>query len=95
MATSLASEIRRNVARVVAGDLTIRQFEDWFVPATWDVERTADQEAIRLAHQVLHRVAEYDGGLWDDDEFLTRLRDFMQQPPETSNTQAVLIAEGA
>lgn len=86
MATSLVSDIRSKVASVVAGDLTIRQFEDWFVPATWDVERSADQDAIRLAHQVLHQVSEYEGGLWNDDEFLRQLRDLLQQDPETGDS---------
>jgi uncharacterized protein DUF3224 len=68
MTTSLVSDIHTSVARVVAGDMTIRGFEDWFVPATWDIERSDDDEAVRLAHWLLHQMTEYDSGLWNDED---------------------------
>ena len=62
MATPLDLEIRSRLIRVIAGDTTLREFYRWFVPATWEVERTENPEAIRLTHLLAHLLNEFSAG---------------------------------
>lgn len=33
-------EIRAALSRYLAGSMSLEEFEDWFIPATWDIERS-------------------------------------------------------
>jgi hypothetical protein len=52
--TSLDLEIRSQLARVLTRETSLRDFYEWFVPATWEVEQSANDEAIRLTYQIAH-----------------------------------------
>jgi hypothetical protein len=75
MRTSLGAEIRDQIRSYLAGDKSLRDFQEWFVPATWDVERT-DTEAAALAYSIDLWLAEYTSNhrtKEDLDTFLTNL----------------------
>jgi hypothetical protein len=64
MATSTPrhNEIRSRIAAVLDGESSLREFYEWFVPATWQVEQTGEAEAIRLTHEIAHLFSEFSGG---------------------------------
>ena len=62
-----AQEIKNRLARYVAGNQSLEEFEDWFLPATWNL--TADNgEAGKLASEIWLRLAEFDSGAWQETD---------------------------
>ncbi len=47
MTTPLDLEIRARLMRLLNGETTLREFARWFLPATWNVEATGNDEAVR------------------------------------------------
>jgi hypothetical protein len=64
----LDEQIRIQLSRLLAGEITLRAFEDWLVPATWDVHLTDNRAAEGLAYRISHRLREYAHGDWSVDE---------------------------
>ena len=63
-----ASEIREHLSELLSGRRTLDEFEDWFVPATWDIHKSEDAEAEALTDQIELRLSEHsDGYLTSDD----------------------------
>ena len=52
------AQIRMNLARYFAGEMTLDEFENWFVPATWDIERRGNPAAESLAADVLFALSQ-------------------------------------
>ena len=52
----------------VHGRKTAHEFEDWFLPATWDLSNEHGA-AGALANEIRLRMAEHDMGHADDDEY--------------------------
>jgi hypothetical protein len=44
-----ATEIQNHLAQWIDGKISLREFEDWFVPATWNIHLAGDQEAERVS----------------------------------------------
>jgi hypothetical protein len=59
-------EIREELRLCLAGSRSIEDFEDWFLPATWDTDDV-------LASQIRLRLAEHDRGDLDEDELRNML----------------------
>lgn len=57
MATAL--EIRQQLTRLLAGEVSLDEFQDWFVPCTWNIHLTGDTEARELAYEIKGVLAEY------------------------------------
>lgn len=74
MPLPLADEIRQNLERYLAGETSLEVFGDWFVPATWDVDRTNDQSLIDLTYEMILRLAEYSNGDCSEAELKRLLR---------------------
>jgi hypothetical protein len=68
LAVPLDVQIRTQVAAVLAGEIGLDAFYDWFIPATWEVERTGNSEAVRLTHDLVHLFSELTSGLLTRDE---------------------------
>ena len=68
MQTSLAAEIRRRLARYVAGELSLESFDRWFVRATAGVDEAKDPDASSLTWEVYLRLAEYTRGDRSEDD---------------------------
>jgi hypothetical protein len=54
-----ASEIRDQVAKLLFGEISLQEFEDWFVPATWDAHKAGDAEAENLTDEIDMSLSEY------------------------------------
>jgi hypothetical protein len=73
MSPSNDREIRRWLAAYLAGEISLSAFEDWFVPATWDLHRSDDPVPNALAGEIKLRLAEFSSGHWTEDELKERL----------------------
>jgi len=75
MSESLAAEIRHWLGRVLTGEITLREFQEWFVPATWDIHLVGTAGDQELAYEVELALAEYSSSHRTEAE----LRDLLSQ----------------
>lgn len=71
-------EIRAYLSRYLAGTMSLDDFEDWFIPATWDIERYGTG-AARLAAEVRSALFSIATGEGSEDEFRTLAREKVDQ----------------
>ena len=69
-----AAQIREQLRNWLNGRISLRQFEDWFVPSTWDVHRENDTEAEALAEDIEMHLSEFSGGELNVDRLANLLR---------------------
>ena len=81
MPMTLDLEIRDWLARYLAGDITLREFREWFTPATWNVHRTGNDTAIDLVGEIGLRIAELTSGHRTEDEVRTLLLPLVRHDP--------------
>jgi hypothetical protein len=91
MPTSLAELIRERLRDYLAGETTLDEFEEWFVPATWHVERSGDVEADSLTGKILLVLAEFSHGDWIEEEVRGLLSEVVEQPAPLTD-RSVLIS---
>lgn len=75
-------EIYAWIARYLEGKATLDEFEDWFVPETWQVERSGNIPAIEVATPVRVALAELSAGELDENGFRTLLGSLAAQRTE-------------
>jgi hypothetical protein len=63
----IAQAIKDQAAKYISGEMSLRDFEDWFLPATWDLPET-ERESRDLANVLRLRLAEHDNGDWTESE---------------------------
>lgn len=106
--SSLNLDIRRWLARYLAGDISLKAFDDWFAPATWNISREHDPEARKLAYEITHRLAEFTDGYWTERELQMLLQPLEENyavtvrtishaapPLPTWSTSSVTVSEQA
>jgi hypothetical protein len=59
-----ASEIRRKIGELLADQLSLQEFEDWFVSMRQDIHKSADLESRELAVSIDHLLSQFE----DDSE---------------------------
>lgn len=69
------------LACYLAGKTSLQQFDEWFVPAAWNVTPASDPEAADLVGEIYLRVAEYTNGDWDEEELKGLLRPHVNRIP--------------
>jgi hypothetical protein len=57
-----ALQIRTRLADWLDGKISLSEFEDWFVPETWDIHKANDPDAEDLADEIELSLSEYSGG---------------------------------
>lgn len=73
MQTSLDRDLSAWLARYLAREVTLRQFQEWFVPATWNLDRALDARAADLAGEIELRLDEYSSGHLDEPQLRREL----------------------
>jgi len=68
MESQSESEIREQLARYLAGQSTLNEFQDWFVPRSWNFHKNADPSLQRLVSSVELAIAEFTNGDWSSQE---------------------------
>src|SRR5262249_40783259 len=59
---SIDLEIREKLTSYLAMQISLVEFEDWFVTATWEIEKIGNPLALGLANEIDHRLAEFTSG---------------------------------
>lgn len=73
MTVGIDLEIRAALVRYLNSEISLAEFEDWFVPVAWNIEQTGNREAIELAAEIELRLAEFTNGHWSEDELHNKL----------------------
>ena len=73
MTSGIDLEIRDRLARYLNGDVSLHEFEGWFVPVAWSIEQTRNAKAIELAGEVELRLAEFSNRHWTEAELRRKL----------------------
>jgi len=73
-ATHLEHDIRVHLAGYLSGKTSLKQLEDWLVPATWDLRPDPGCDAEQLSSRILLHIAEYDDGWLSEDALKDLLR---------------------
>jgi len=63
-----AFEIRKHLERLLARETSLDDFEEWFGPYSWNIHKSGDSEAQRLAYAIEHQLSLFD----EDSEDLRR-----------------------
>src|SRR5437762_2500883 len=66
--------IRERLTRYLNGLISLRQFQEWFVPATWNVEQIHDQSAYDLTYDIELKLAEFSNGHLTENQLREELR---------------------
>ena len=67
-----AAEIRQRVRELVDGRVSLREFQAWFLPATWELSE-AEPIAEDLTAEIELRLAEFSNGHWTESELIAIL----------------------
>lgn len=65
--------IETRLLSYVHGDISRQEFEGWFIPATWHIDRLGDEATSRLVKRIKLRLAEYLNGDWTERELREQL----------------------
>jgi len=74
MAPSLDNEIRDQLINYLLGDISLVEFEEWFVSASWNVNLSKNQAAINLVYEIELWLSEYSDGFRSEDELKNLFR---------------------
>jgi hypothetical protein len=69
----LETTIRRYLVDYLADDTSLNDFTDWFIGATWNIEKEGTAEAKELAYAIDLALAEASSGLLALDELRVAL----------------------
>jgi hypothetical protein len=72
--TALETSIRQQLKRQVAGELTLDEFTDWLVSASWGVDPHSDPGASHLTYAIELALAERSDNVLTADELTATLR---------------------
>jgi len=83
-----AEEIRKQLASYVLRENSLESFEDWFVPNSWNVRQSSDEESQKLVFAIEAALSEYSGGHIDENVLRRNLS-------EMAGRYAVTVIVGA
>lgn len=73
------AELRNELVRLLAEEISLDSFEDWFVQRSWNMHKDSDLVAQRLAYAVELRLAEHDSGQLSESELRKELLQLSRQ----------------
>jgi hypothetical protein len=73
MTDTIENQIRKARWECAKGRMSLDAFRAWFVPLSWNIEESAEPQAIELAHHIDGILAEASSGGWTEDELLEEL----------------------
>lgn len=68
------NEIRSNLVKYLAGEMSLDDFEDWFAQHSWNMHKDSNQNAQRLASAIELRLAEHSSGHLSEEQLREQLR---------------------
>lgn len=73
MPSSFEPDLRSWLAAYVSGRVSLREFQEWFVPRAWIIDADADPNQAELAGHIELLLAEWSNGHWTEDELKDKL----------------------
>ena len=61
-------ELRQELTRYLKGQCTLKDFEDWFVPRSWNFNQNSNPSLLKLVSQIELSLAEFSNGDWTEKE---------------------------
>ena len=75
MLASLELEIREAVTHYIAGRISLRQFQEWLAPQTWDIDSKIETGQLRkLVNEIDLLLAEFANDHWTEEELKHKLQ---------------------
>lgn len=71
------NDIREKLARYLADEIPLAEFEDWFVQSTWDVRKQENQELREAVHSIELRLSEFSSGHLTEQALRKELKPFV------------------
>lgn len=94
MPPSLELQIRQAVTEYIAGRASLREFQEWFAPRTWDIGSMAQTgELPRLANEIDLLLAEFSNGHWTEQELKNKLQEYSRVVQPLKDLAGVLWSE--
>ena len=78
MEQSLDNEIREKLANYLVGEISLEEFEDWFVSPSWNVDQSKNQAAINMVYEIELWLSEYFDNFRSEDELKALLRPLVE-----------------
>lgn len=78
MNLSLDNEIRDKLASYLLGEVSLDDFEDWFVSASWNVNQSKNQAAINMVYETELYLSEFSDAFRSEDELKNLLRSIVE-----------------
>ena len=70
-------QIRYYLSEWMGGKISLREFEDWFVPATWDIHNSGNKDSEDLVDEIELRLSEYSSGFLSKDELRSEMKSLL------------------
>jgi len=84
-------QIRERLADWLSGKISLTEFEDWFVPATWRIESSGDDAAENLVDEIELNLSEYSGGYLSREQLMDAMRPLLASLPLTNVSRLVAV----
>ena len=72
-------QIREQLIKYLASEISLREFQRWFVTATCDLEAVENVSAFKLASDIELLLSEYTSGHLSEEELRSELRQFVEK----------------
>lgn len=69
------ADIYEALVRFLAGEISLDDFEDWFVQQSWNMDLDSDESAQQLASAIELKLAEYSNGHLSNNELSSFFRE--------------------
>jgi hypothetical protein len=69
-----ASDIREHLAQLLSEQISLDDFEDWFVPYSWNIHKQGDEASQRFAYAIEHALSRFSQ---DSGELRDRLSELL------------------
>jgi hypothetical protein len=79
MSPSLDIEIRAKLASYLVDEISLEEFEDWFIAASWNVMHRESKITIDLVYDIELLLAEYSKDCWNEDELREQFLPIVQE----------------
>lgn len=80
MRRNLEKLVRDKLASYVAGKSSLREFDNWLAPATWNIAQWASASLIDIVYGTELLLAEHDNGDWTEQQ----LKEQLTLPPTSA-----------
>jgi hypothetical protein len=89
----LTNDIRDYIYQYIKGDISLNDFQAWFIPAIWNIHKHGDLPTQEMVSEILGRLAEYLNRDWSQDEFKDILRRIAQNITVSLESQIITSSD--